>query len=482
MCFSLLHNSVHATTSCSLHLIHIRTAPTAAFNTVLPNIFSILPPQPAFYNTAFTYTSDRRNRHRRRRSPTRYKASRLRFRNFCRSKEEDSDSIVSMTSMVGIDHYIVGIFVASFLGFILLSSLFRPTRKKDRHSSAGFLSESSDDGEVRTDQRPGTDVVIVGAGVAGAALAFTLGKRVLGYGIFKDGKHTKLSYPLEKFHADVAGRSFHNGRFIQRMREKAASLPNVKLEQGTVTSLIEENGIVKGVQYKTKDGEEMKAYAPLTVVCDGCFSNLRRSLCSPMIDVPSHFVGLVLENCQLPFPNHGHVIFADPSPILFYPISSSEIRCLVDVPGQKLPSIANGEMGKYLKTVVASQPVASTINTLAGALYKVFCASPDEAHEEMRKACFDYLSLGGEFSSGPIALLSGLNPRPLSLVVHFFSVAVYGVGRLWLPFPSLKRLWLGVRLLMGAAGIIFPIIKAEGVRQMFFPATVPAYYRALRVS
>lgn len=30
----------------------------------------------------------------------------------------------------------------------------------------------------------------------------------------------------------------------------------------------------------------------------------------------------------------------------------------------------------------------------------------------------------------------------------------------------------------GAAGIIFPIIKAEGVRQMFFPATIPAYRRA----
>ena len=73
------------------------------------------------------------------------------------------------------------------------------------------------------------------------------------------------------------------------------------------------------------------------------------------IDVPSHFVGLVLENCQLPFPNHRHVILADPSPILFYPISSSEIHCLVDVPGQKLPSIANGEMAKYLKTVVAPQ-------------------------------------------------------------------------------------------------------------------------------
>ena len=65
---------------------------------------------------------------------------------------------------------------------------------------------------------------------------------------------------------------------------------SVKLEQGTVTSLIEENGIVKGVQYKTKDGEEVKAYASLTVVCDGCFSNLRRSLCSPMVKFASQVV------------------------------------------------------------------------------------------------------------------------------------------------------------------------------------------------
>lgn len=49
-------------------------------------------------------------------------------------------------------------------------------------------------------------------------------QRVLGYVLFKDGKKTKLPYPLENFHADVAGRSFHNGRFIQRMREKAATL------------------------------------------------------------------------------------------------------------------------------------------------------------------------------------------------------------------------------------------------------------------
>lgn len=99
--------------------------------------------------------------------------------------------------------------------------------------------------------------------------------------------------------------------------------------------------------------------------------------------------------------------------------------------------------------------MASTINTLAGALYKVFSASPDEARKEMRQACFDYLSLGGLFSEGPISLLSGLNPRPLSLVLHFFAVAVFGVGRLLLPFPSPKRVWIGARLLSVSITALF---------------------------
>ncbi|KAK2981224.1 hypothetical protein RJ640_030613 [Escallonia rubra] len=510
--------------------------------------------------------------------------------------------------MVIVDKYIVGTFFASLLGFFLLYVLRQKTaaeyRKRDQFQSRQHYQIRNDPTTGECGPDSGSDVIIVGAGdgrrvrvierdltepdrIVGELLQpggylklIELGledcveeidaQRVLGYALFKDGKNTRLSYPLEKFHSDVSGRSFHNGRFIQRMREKAATLPNVHLEQGTVSSLLEENGIVKGVQYKTKAGEELKAYAPLTIVCDGCFSNLRRSLCKPEVEVPSCFVGLVLENCELPYANHGHVILADPSPILFYPISSTEVRCLVDVPGQKLPSLASGEMANYLKTMVAPQippelqdafiaaidkgnirtmpnrsmpaapcptpgallmgdafnmrhpltgggmtvalsdivvlrnllkplhdmtdadslcrylesfytlrkPVASTINTLAGALYKVFCASPDQARNEMRQACFDYLSLGGACSTGPVALLSGLNPRPLSLVLHFFAVAIYGVGRLLVPFPSPKRLWIGARLISGASGIIFPIIKAEGIRQMFFPATMPAYYRA----
>lgn len=369
---------------------------------------------------------------------------------------------------------------------------------------------------------------------------------------------------------------------------------SVRLEQGTVTSLLEENGIVKGVRYKTKEGKEITAKAPLTVVCDGCCSNLRRSLCTSkvillanklqsfefrvkgtklmiyiyiclnlQVDVPSCFVALILKNCNLPYPNHGHVVLAEPSPILLYPISSFETRCLVDIPGgQKVPSLSNGEMAHYLKTVVVSQlptelkapflssieegnikvatnrsmpaapssnpgalllgdafnmrhpltgggmtvalsdivvlrellrplesfedatslnkylesfyslrkvssnlsklksfyslqylkslflqPVASTINTLAGALYKVFSATNDEARNELRQACFDYLSLGGIFAYGPVSLLSGLNPQPLNLIMHFFAVAIYGVGRLLFPVPSPKRMFLGCQLI-----------------------------------
>ncbi|KAL2254887.1 squalene monooxygenase-like [Sesamum indicum] len=519
------------------------------------------------------------------------------------------------------EQYIFGGFIGLVFGLILLYIFLEKSSKctvKEAPRGAS-ARKSSENFVCRKDGPP--DVVIVGAGVAGSALAYSLAKdgrivqvierdlsqpdrivgellqpggylklvelgmeecvhgidsqQVYGYALYKEGKYAKLTYPLQDFSSDVSGRSFHHGRFIQRLREKAASLPNVRMEQGTVTSLIEEKGTVKGVKYKNKDGQDVKAYAPLTIVCDGCFSNLRKNLCIPQVNIVSHFVGMVLnlENGKLPHPNHGHVILANPSPVLFYPVSSTEVRCLVDVPGQKMPSISNGDMAKYLKTKVAPQlppelhdafidqidkgdirsmpnrsmpasplptpgavllgdafnmrhpltgggmtvaladvvvlrdllrpvedlgnaaaltkhlesfyalrkPVASTINTLAGALYKVFCPAPDQASREMREACFDYLSLGGMYSQGPISLLSGLNPRPMSLVAHFFAVAIYGVGRLLLPYPSPKRLLLGVRLLLSAYGIIFPIVKSEGVRQMFFPITIPAYNRGASV-
>lgn len=61
------------------------------------------------------------------------------------------------------------------------------------------------------------------------------------------------------------------------------------------------------------------------VVCDGMYSALRKKLSAPRIAHPSYFVGLLLRNCSLPHANFGHVVLAKPSPILFYPISSTEV-------------------------------------------------------------------------------------------------------------------------------------------------------------
>ncbi|KAK8564395.1 hypothetical protein V6N12_036520 [Hibiscus sabdariffa] len=507
------------------------------------------------------------------------------------------------------DHYIVGVagVLASLLSLVFLyyNFLVRCRERSELKRPASTEAPRGNREAVGT-----TDIIIVGAGVAGAALAYSLGKdgrrvrvierdlnppcRISGEGLmpggylkltelgledcveeidaqpfhglvlYKDGKDATLPFP------HVAGKLFHNGRFVRRLREKAASLHNVSLEQGTVTSMIEEDGTIKGVQYKDKSGRLSMAYAPLTVVCDGCFSNLRRSLCNPKVDVPSHFVGFVLTNCKLRNENYVTFILGESSPVVFYRISGTEVRCLVDVPSQHVPSVSDGEMVHYLRTQVAPKvlpelqnsflsaiekkdnirvmpnrimaaaphptpgafmigdafnmrhsitgggmtvalsdvvllrdllrplhdlsdasaickyldsfytlrkPMSSTINTLANVLQKVFRASSDPGMQAMQQTCFGYTRLSGVFANGLSAMISGLCPRPFSLAFHFLAMATYGVGQLLLPFPSPKRLWSGAELLWAASSVLLPFIWSEGVRQMFFPLTVPAYYR-----
>lgn len=57
--------------------------------------------------------------------------------------------------------------------------------------------------------------------------------------------------------------------------------------------------------------------------------------------------------------------------------------------------------------------------------------------------------------------------------MHFFMVAIYGVGRLLFPRPTLRGLWMAILLLIGASRIILPILYAEGPRAVFAPRLVP---------
>jgi squalene monooxygenase len=61
-----------------------------------------------------------------------------------------------------------------------------------------------------------------------------------------------------------------------------------------------------------------------------------------------------MKDLVLPSPQNGHVILAEPSPILMYQISTHDTRILVDVPG-KLPSASNGDLKNYLVENIAPQ-------------------------------------------------------------------------------------------------------------------------------
>ncbi|KAJ4833977.1 hypothetical protein Tsubulata_027453 [Turnera subulata] len=514
---------------------------------------------------------------------------------------------------------IFGNLVAFLLGFSLIYS-FKKIRKiglpmKNQSDEALKWSAKEKSWSSGNDGR--VDIMIVGAGVAGSALAYALGKdgwrvhvierdltqpdRVVGeflqpggylklieldlqdcvsgidaqevFGVvfYKDGRSVKLPFPLENFPKGVSGRSFHNGRLIQKMRNKAASLPNVRFEEGTVTSLVKEKGIIKGVSYRTKVGQESTAYAPLTIVCDGGFSNLRRSLSSSKVEITTRSIGFVMENCDLPHPNYSYAVLSE-KPMLFYPIGANEVRAavMVNTTGEKIPSISSGEMANYLKTEVAPQvppelrdafirtidkgnirtaanmsmpaspcptpggfligdalnvrhpytgggmtvafsdvvllrdllrplnnlsdpvavckylesfhtlrkPMACSINSIAGLMLKVFFANDDDpSMKELKHVCFEYFCLGGIFGGGLVSILSGLHPSPLSLISHLIALPVFAVGRSLFPFPSPKRMRAAARLVMDAPGVASLVMGAEGIRETFFPWTLPAYYR-----
>lgn len=77
-------------------------------------------------------------------------------------------------------NYIALTLFTGLLGFLILSILGRPRpRRRDLSCVSGNSYQTRSDptqGDRRTDNGFGADVIIVGAGVAGAALAHTLAK------------------------------------------------------------------------------------------------------------------------------------------------------------------------------------------------------------------------------------------------------------------------------------------------------------------
>ncbi len=187
--------------------------------------------------------------------------------------------------------------------------------------------------------------------------------RVQGYEVFYYGDGVHIPYPAEVGGANSGrrpeGRSFHHGRFIQRLREAARNTPNVSVVETKVTELVSSSmtGQILGVESET-EGRRDYYFGHLTIVADGYASKFRKRFIRHQPVSRSKFYGLELIDADLPRPHHGHVVLGEGPPVLLYQIGTHETRALVDVP-ENLPSasVASGGVKGHLRhTVLPALP------------------------------------------------------------------------------------------------------------------------------
>jgi squalene monooxygenase len=279
-------------------------------------------------------------------------------------------------------------------------------------------SESSIDSEPdlieeRRREHHDADVVIVGAGILGSALAVALGDqgrsvillekslkepdrivgellqpggvqaltelglrdcleeidaiKVRGYGVSYYSELVHIPYPAnavdqpkttaekEEKLLKAEGRSFHHGRFVSRLRAAAMAHQNVTVFETEVTSVIDSEftSQVIGVQAITRKTQPDYFFGDLTIICDGYASKFRKSYSRHTPIAKSKFWGMELNDCPLPYPEHGFVCLTDNAPVLFYQIGSHETRVLVDIP-DNTPTAAHavGGVKSHLRNVV----------------------------------------------------------------------------------------------------------------------------------
>jgi squalene monooxygenase len=277
-------------------------------------------------------------------------------------------------------------------------------------SSSDSSSEIlSDPLEERRRLHHDADVVIVGAGVLGSALAVALADqgrsiillekslkepdrivgellqpggvdaleklglrqcleeidaiRVKGYDVLYYGEEVEIPYPDDptrdknsvKKTSKPEGRSFHHGRFVSRLRSAALSHPNITVIETDVTSIVQSSHTseVLGVESLTNKTKHDFFFASLTVIADGYASKFRKSYLPHTPTTRSKFWGLELIDAKLPLPEHGHVILGDGAPVLLYQIGTHETRALVDIPeNTPTASVKAGGVKAHLRDVV----------------------------------------------------------------------------------------------------------------------------------
>ena len=192
---------------------------------------------------------------------------------------------------------------------------------------------------------------------------------VHGYDVIYYGNEVQIAYPENTLDSTVdatgdkeksrkrkrpEGRSFHHGRLIAKLRQKAMMCKNVTVVETTANDMVRSgySGQILGVECTTK-GEKDFYFGHLTIIADGYASKFRKEVVTQTPVSKSKFWALELIDADLPMPNHGHVILGDGAPVLLYQIGTHETRALIDIPENlSSASTANGGVKGHLRNVV----------------------------------------------------------------------------------------------------------------------------------
>ena len=226
------------------------------------------------------------------------------------------------------DALIVGAGIAGSALAYALSTVSRPTGKPFR---VALLERSLSEPDRMTGEllQPGGVIALHDLGLE-ACLENVDDTLLYGYHIYDNGKSAHFPFP-KGYH----GRSFRHGRFVMNLREAAIKAKGVEVIEASVSQLLEHANRVIGVRATRKrpcsDGS---FFADLVFIADGGFSRFRTAVLvsKSKPHTVSHFVGTILEDTILPYPNHGMVALVHGSgPVLLYQIGQKDTRMLVDL-------------------------------------------------------------------------------------------------------------------------------------------------------
>jgi squalene monooxygenase len=184
-----------------------------------------------------------------------------------------------------------------------------------------------------------------------------------GYALFNKDKNIVMDYHDDPSFEGVKGRGLNNGKFIQALRSKSVNKENIDFILGEAIDFIDIENHIEGIVYLDENKENQTIMAKLTIVCDGFFSTLRKKLIPEQKSITSQFVGLVLEDCELPYEGYGHIFMSGDAPFLCYRISDKEVRLLVDFPGD-VPLPKGEELKSHLSTKVREHIPESMYHSL----------------------------------------------------------------------------------------------------------------------